>query len=75
MIHADDAASLGVEDGDRIEIGNVRGEIVLHAKLTAGQKRGVVIAEGIWPNSAHERGEGINVLTGADAAAPYGGAG
>ena len=36
--------------------------------------RGVVIAEGIWPNGAHERGEGINVLTGADAAAPYGGA-
>ena len=31
-------------------------------------------AEGIWPNSAHERGEGINVLTGADAPAPYGGA-
>ena len=37
-------------------------------------QRGVVIAEGIWPNSAHERGEGINVLTGADAPAPYGGA-
>ena len=37
-------------------------------------RRGVVIAEGIWPNSAHERGEGINVLTGSDAAAPYGGA-
>ena len=37
-------------------------------------KRGVVIAEGIWPNDAHERGEGINVLTGADAPAPYGGA-
>ena len=34
----------------------------------------MVIAEGIWPNGAHERGEGINVLTGADAAAPYGGA-
>ena len=29
--------------------------------------RGVLIAEGIWPNDAHERGEGINVLTGADA--------
>ena len=46
----------------------------LHAKLFDGVKRGVVIAEGIWPNSAHERGEGINVLTGADAPAPYGGA-
>ena len=43
-------------------------------KLFDGVRRGVVIAEGIWPNSAHERGEGINVLTGADAPAPYGGA-
>ena len=43
------------------------------ADLTAA-KRGVVIAEGLWPNDAHERGEGINVLTGADAPAPYGGA-
>ena len=34
----------------------------------------VLIAEGLWPNDAHLDGEGINVLTGADAAAPYGGA-
>jgi anaerobic selenocysteine-containing dehydrogenase len=74
MIHPDDAAALGLAPGDRVEIGNQRGEVVLHAKLFDGVKRGVVIAEGIWPNSAHERGEGINVLTGADAAAPYGGA-
>lgn len=74
LIHPDDAAALGVEEGRRVEVGNQRGEVVLHAKLFAGVRRGVVIAEGIWPNSAHERGEGINVLTGADAAAPYGGA-
>ena len=74
LLHPQDAASLGIADGDRIEIGNRRGEVVLHAKLFDGVKRGVVIAEGIWPNSAHERGEGINVLTGADQAAPYGGA-
>ena len=57
-----------------IEPRRERGEVVLHAKLFDGLKRGVVIAEGVWPNSAHERGEGINVLTGADAPAPYGGA-
>lgn len=74
LIHPDDAATLGVADGHRVELGNQRGEVVLHAKLFAGLKRGVVIAEGIWPNSTHERGEGINVLTGSDAAAPYGGA-
>ena len=74
LINPEDAAALGIADGGRVEIGNVRGEVVLHAKLFDGVKRGVVIAEGIWPNSAHERGEGINVLTGADAGPPYGGA-
>ncbi|WP_054310949.1 molybdopterin oxidoreductase family protein [Mesorhizobium sp. 1M-11] len=74
LIHPEDAAALGLSEGARVEVGNPRGEIVLHAKLFAGLKRGVVIAEGIWPNSAHERGEGINVLTGSDAPAPYGGA-
>ncbi|MBX3575657.1 MAG: molybdopterin oxidoreductase family protein [Rhizobiaceae bacterium] len=74
LIHPDDAEHLGLAGGDRVEIGNARGEVVLHAKLFDGVRRGVVIAEGIWPNSAHERGEGINVLTGSDAPAPYGGA-
>ncbi|MCO5066127.1 MAG: molybdopterin oxidoreductase family protein [Rhizobiaceae bacterium] len=73
LVHPEDAAALGLAEGDRVEVGNRRGEVVLHAKLFDGVKRGVVIAEGIWPNSAHERGEGINVLTGADAPAPFGG--
>ncbi|WP_025091339.1 molybdopterin oxidoreductase family protein [Brucella intermedia] len=73
LIHPDDAAELGIEDGERIEIGNHRGELVLHAVLRAGQKRGVVVSEGIFPNSTFERGEGINILIGAEPAAPYGG--
>ena len=74
LVHPEDAGRLGIADGDRVEVGNVRGEVVLHARLFDGMRRGVVIAEGVWPNDAHERGEGINVLTGADAPAPYGGA-
>jgi anaerobic selenocysteine-containing dehydrogenase len=73
QIHPEDAAALGLVDGDRVEVGNMRGEVVLHTKLFSGLRRGVVIAEGVWPNSAHERGEGINVLTGSDAGPPYGG--
>ncbi|MCB4918324.1 molybdopterin oxidoreductase family protein [Brucella intermedia] len=73
LIHPDDAAELGIEDGERIEIGNHRGELVLHAVLRGGQKRGVVVSEGIFPNSTFERGEGINILIGAEPAAPYGG--
>ena len=74
MIHPDDAADFGIGDGERVEIGNGRGELVLHARLFDGVKRGVVIAQGLWPNGAHERGEGINILTGADSPAPFGGA-
>jgi anaerobic selenocysteine-containing dehydrogenase len=74
LIHPEDAAALGIAEDALVEVGNRRGEVVLHAKLFDGLKRGVVIAEGIWPNGAHERGEGINVLTGADAPAPYSGA-
>ncbi|PST25486.1 molybdopterin oxidoreductase family protein [Mesorhizobium plurifarium] len=74
MIHAEDAAELGIAEGDVVMLGNGRGEIRLHAKIGGGARRGVVIAEGLWPNGAHLDGEGINVLTGADAVAPYGGA-
>ncbi|MDF1607196.1 molybdopterin oxidoreductase family protein [Hoeflea sp. YIM 152468] len=74
LIHPEDAAALGIAEGDKVQLGNSRGEIAMPAKLDAGQRRGVVIHEGLWPNSAFEGGEGINTLTGADACAPYGGA-
>jgi anaerobic selenocysteine-containing dehydrogenase len=74
MIHPQDAAPLGIADGDKVVIGNARGEVRLHAKLFEGVRRGVLIAESIFPNAAFEDGRGINTLTGADAIAPFGGA-
>jgi anaerobic selenocysteine-containing dehydrogenase len=74
MIHPDDAAPLGVGSGDEVVLGNRRGEVRLHAKLFDGLRRGVVIAESLWPNSAYADGRGINTLTGDDAIAPFGGA-
>ncbi|WP_249690083.1 molybdopterin oxidoreductase family protein [Stappia sp. WLB 29] len=74
MIGPMDAERYGIADGDRIRIGNRRGAVILHARLTEGLKPGVVVAEGIWPNEAYPDGRGINTLTGADAVAPYGGA-
>jgi len=74
LLHPDDAAALGIADGDEIAVGNRRGEVKLHAKLFKGVRRGVVIAESLWPNSAYADGRGINSLTGADSVAPYGGA-
>jgi anaerobic selenocysteine-containing dehydrogenase len=74
MIHPEDAAALGIAEGDKVVLGNARGEVRLHATLYAGVRRGVLIAESIWPNDSFEDGRGINTVTGADAIAPYGGA-
>jgi anaerobic selenocysteine-containing dehydrogenase len=74
MIHPDDARACEITDGDYVVLGNERGEVRLHAKLFAGVRHGVLIAESIWPNSAFADGCGINTLTGADPIAPYGGA-
>jgi anaerobic selenocysteine-containing dehydrogenase len=74
MMHPDDAREHGIADGDYVVLGNMRGEVCLHAKLFEGVRRGVLIAESIWPNSAYADGCGINTLTGADPIAPYGGA-
>ena len=74
LVHPRDASALGVGDGDKVILGNARGQVRLHAKLFDGVQRGVLICEGIWPNEAYEDGKGINCLTGADSPAPYGGA-
>ena len=74
MIHPDDAAPLGIADGAAVVLGNARGQVRIHARLFDGVRRGVLIAESIWPNAAYPDGRGINTITGADAIAPYGGA-
>lgn len=74
MINPVDAEANDVGNGDLVRIGNMRGELRIHARVTTEVKPGVLIAEGLWPNKAHVDGEGINVLTGADPVAPYGGA-
>ncbi|MBL0371280.1 molybdopterin oxidoreductase family protein [Rhizobium sp. KVB221] len=75
MISPVDAARNSIENGDVVTIGNIRGSVRIHAKVTDAVKPGVLIAEGIWPNKSHLDGEGINVLTGADNVAPFGGVG
>ncbi|WP_128294037.1 molybdopterin oxidoreductase family protein [Afifella aestuarii] len=74
MMHPLDAEAAHLNDGDLVELTSRRGACRLHMRLSDGQQRGTLIAEGIWPNSAHQGGRGINALTGADAVAPYGGA-
>jgi anaerobic selenocysteine-containing dehydrogenase len=74
MIHPLDAAALGIADGDAVTLGNTRGETTLIATLFDGVRRGVLIAESVHPNKNHIGGRGINMLTGAEAVAPIGGA-
>ena len=73
LVHPDDLRDLGMTEGDAVRVGNQRGSVALLVKPHDGQQRGVLIAEGIWPNSAYADGCGINTLTGADQPAPAGG--
>lgn len=74
MVHPADASRLGIAEGDRVVLGNARGEVELTATLFDGMQTGVLIAEGLHPNAAHAGGRGINTLIGSDPVKPFGGA-
>ena len=74
LIHPADAEHFGIGEGDKVRLGNTRGEVVLHARLSDGQQPGVLIAESVWPSAAFEGGIGINALTSDDPGPPLGGA-
>ncbi|WP_119269137.1 molybdopterin-containing oxidoreductase family protein [Taklimakanibacter deserti] len=71
--HPDDLASLAIKDGDKVRLGSARGAVTLHVQAFDGVRRGVLVAESIWPNEAFEDGKGINTLTGCDQPAPAAG--
>ncbi|HMN82443.1 MAG TPA: molybdopterin oxidoreductase family protein [Burkholderiaceae bacterium] len=74
LLNPDDCAALNVAAGDRVRIGNDRGEVTVHVRPQDGQQRGVVVVEGIWPNHRFDNGIGINALTSAEPGWPNGGA-
>ena len=74
LIHPLDAESLGLAEGDRVQIGNDQATIVVHARYFDGVLPGVVVIESIWPNSAFEGGLGVNALVSAEPGLPNGGA-
>jgi anaerobic selenocysteine-containing dehydrogenase len=73
-LNPDDCAALGVSDGDRVRLGNERGDLPIHVEVFDGVKPGITMVESVWPNAAFEEGIGINLLTSADPAPPNGGA-
>jgi anaerobic selenocysteine-containing dehydrogenase len=74
LIHPQDLAGLGAQDGQMLRLGNDRSSTMVHARAFDGVQRGVVVVEGIWPNTAFVEGRGINCLTSADPGLPRGGA-
>ncbi len=67
LMHPDDAARLGVEDGDIVRLGNGRGSVRLHAKVSQAVRPGVIVSEGLWENRDFLDGRGINSLTSDEA--------
>ena len=74
LIHPEVCAALGLADGDRVVLGNQRGEVTVQARAQDGQQRSVVVLEGIWPNKYFEGAVGVNRLISADPGYPNGGA-
>ena len=74
LMHPGDCATLGVVEGNRVRLGNQRGEVLVHVRQAEGQQQGVVVVEGIWPNHRFDNGIGINSLTSAEPGWPNGGA-
>lgn len=74
LMHPDDCTALGVAEDAMVHLGNERAQVTVHVKPQAGQQRGVVVVEGIWPNQYFKNGIGINALTSADPGWPNGGA-
>ncbi|MGA9865548.1 MAG: molybdopterin oxidoreductase family protein [Acetobacteraceae bacterium] len=74
QVNPADAVRLGVVDGGKVRLGNARGEVVMHVRVTEGAQPGVIVAESVWPSEYFEGGIGINALTSDDPAPPLGGA-
>jgi anaerobic selenocysteine-containing dehydrogenase len=74
LVHPQDAAQLGLSDGDVLRLGNGRGSVRLHAKITEAVRPGVIVSEGLWENRDFLDGRGVNTLTSDESVAPYGGA-
>lgn len=67
ILHPEDAAAHGIEEGQRVRVHNARGEIVVTATLDAGMRRGVAsISHG------HETAN-VNLLTSVEDVDPLGG--
>ena len=61
-IHPDDASKRGIRDGDSVRVFNLRGEMLLRARVNGAVQPGVVAAALNWAKLT-PGGSNINVLT------------
>lgn len=74
MLHPEDAAKIGTAQDEIVRMGNAQGSLLIHVDIFEGLQPGIIVVEGIWPNKYFIEKVGINLLVGADAAKPNGGA-
>jgi len=69
---AADLDRLGIAAGALVRLSNARGAVQAHVDAAEGQRDGVLVLEGLWPNGAFVGGVGVNALVGAEPGAPHG---
>ncbi len=79
-LNTNDAARLGIKDGDRIEIASPQGKVTIKAKVRPGIRPGVVCVRhghgfGHWQGIAKGRGTHINPILGTNVNPVSGGIG
>ncbi len=62
-MHAADASARGIRDGDRVRVFNVRGSLLLRARVNGKPRRGVVVAPSVWWKKYAPDGGNANNLT------------
>src|SRR5437660_1493165 len=63
-IHPADAASRGIDDGDRVRVFNNRGSMITAARITDKARPGVVVGLSRWWRELSPDGTNANMLTG-----------
>lgn len=62
-LHADDAKTRGIADGDLVRVENDRGSFIAKAQVNGKVKCGVVVSQGIWWRQYTRDGKNCNVTT------------
>jgi anaerobic selenocysteine-containing dehydrogenase len=62
-LHAEDAKSRNIENGDMVKVANDRGSFIAKAQINGKVKRGVVVSQGIWWQQYTRDGKNCNVTT------------